>query len=195
MMGGTVTEYPKWFAGAEHNFFTHLKNYKGQPDLKFLQIGVFTGDASVWLLENILTDLSSTLTDVDTWEGSPDEEVHAEMDFNDVYETYKKKVKFYTNVRSVRTTSAEFFKVQKPNTYDFVYIDGDHTAKGVYEDAEGAWACLLPGGIIGFDDYKWGDSLENQELAPRPGIDRFMQEHVGQYTTLNIDYQVWIQKL
>ena len=187
-----MTDYPVWFN--PENFDQYLSHYKGQHDLKFLQIGVFTGDASVWLLENILTDPSSTLVDIDTWQGSPDEDMHMAMDFEDVYETYKKKVELYDNVRSVRTTSASFLVNQKPNTYDFIYIDGDHTEKAVYDDGIGAWNCLLPNGVLAFDDYHWGDGLADQSLAPRPAIDRILEEYIGQYNLLTKGSQVWIRK-
>jgi hypothetical protein len=191
----TVAEYPNWFiGGARDNFATYLEHYRGQHRLRFLQIGVFTGDASVWLLDNILTDQSSTLIDVDTWQGSPDESVHMAMDFEDVYATYKAKVEPYKNVRSMRMRSDEFFKNQKPMTFDFIYIDGDHTAEATYNDAVGAWNCLMPNGIIAFDDYRWGDGLADQSLAPKPGIDRFLEEYIGDYVLLMKGYQVWIRR-
>ena len=187
-----VSDYPVWFN--PDNFDQYLSHYKGQHDLRFLQIGVFTGDASVWLLNNILTDPSSMLIDVDTWQGSPDEAMHMAMDFEDVYVTYKKKMEPYTNVRSIRTTSADFLSHQIVNAYDFIYIDGDHTEKAVYADGIGAWNCLKPNGILAFDDYTWGDGLPDQSLAPKPAIDRILEEHIGQYHLLNKGGQIWIRK-
>ena len=187
-----MTDYPVWFN--PDNFEQYLSHYKGQHGLRFLQIGVFTGDASVWLLKNILTDQSSTLIDVDTWEGSPNEDMHMQMDFEDVYKTYKKKVEPYTNVRSMRLTSQGFFLNQKPETFDFIYIDGDHTERAVYEDGVAAWNCLLPNGVLAFDDYTWGDGLADQSLAPRPAIDRILDDYIGQYKLLAKNGQVWIRK-
>jgi predicted O-methyltransferase YrrM len=40
-------------------------------------------------------------------------------------------------------------------TYDFIYVDGDHTAYGVIKDAIASYECLNVGGIIAFDDYQW----------------------------------------
>lgn len=187
-----VSEYPVWFN--PENFQQYLSHYKGQQDLKFLQIGVFTGDASVWLLENILTDSSSLLIDVDTWQGSPDEDVHMQMDFEDVYKTYKNKMEPYNNMRSIRDTSSNFFEQKQPDTYDFIYIDGDHTEQTVYADGVNAWNCLKPNGILAFDDYTWGDGLEDQSRAPRPAIDRILEQYTSQYTLLIKNYQVWIRK-
>jgi hypothetical protein len=70
-----MTNYPNWFAvSGEWYFKRHLSPVEDRR-LNALQIGAYTGDATVWLLENYLLHPSSTLTDVDTWKGS-DEEVH-----------------------------------------------------------------------------------------------------------------------
>ena len=67
-----MPRFPNWFASspAIENFKELISGMAGKPDLNFLQLGAFTGDASVWLLDNILTHPSSHLTDVDTWQGS-----------------------------------------------------------------------------------------------------------------------------
>jgi len=184
-------KYPNWFDTQRHNFEEQLNRFKGKPNLRFLQIGVYTGDASEWLLTNILTDQSSILIDVDTWEGS-DELEHKSISFSEVYEFYKKRMEPYENVRSIRNNSENFLGSNKTN-YDFIYIDGDHTEKAVYNDAIGAWSLLKTGGILAFDDYLWGAELE-PSLTPEPAIDRFLAEKQGEYTQLVDNYQVWILK-
>ena len=122
-----MATYPNWFATtAQANFETYLAEFKDKPNLKFLQLGVFTGDATVWLCNNILTDKSSKLIDVDTWEGS-DEESHAEMDFSDVYQVYQEKVKDLPVVSVVSDTHKYLIR-QLDNfisAFDFIYIDAD----------------------------------------------------------------------
>ena len=64
-------EYPNWFAqSAQYNFDVLLQRFIGEDNLHFLQLGAYTGDASVWMAENILTGSNCMLMDVDTWEGS-----------------------------------------------------------------------------------------------------------------------------
>ena len=65
-----MTEYPNWFEYVRPNFEEFLTPLAGKESLRLLQLGVFTGDASVWLMENVLTHPSSTLIDIDTWQGS-----------------------------------------------------------------------------------------------------------------------------
>ena len=189
-----MTEYPNWFAGtARANFEKYLAEYAGKPDLRFLQLGAFTGDASLWLMSNILTHPSSVLVDVDTWQGSPTEDVHMRMDWADVEATYDAKVG-HLNVIKIKKPSHEFFLLIPPHNYDFIYVDADHTQAAAFRDAINSFATLKIGGILGFDDYTWGVGLEDQSLAPGPAIDEFLQEYEGYYHLLEKNEQVWIRK-
>jgi predicted O-methyltransferase YrrM len=187
-------EYPNWFeaAGARKNFEFYLNDYKGKPHLKFLQVGVYTGDASVWLLDNILTDESSLLVDVDTWEGS-NEAAHKPMDFNEIYELYKKRVEKYSTVQYRRMKSLDFLRYEQPDTYDFIYIDGDHTATGVLLDAELSWDLLKSGGILAFDDFEWNDGTGDIN-RPMPGINAFLDRHKGLWAPVHKGWQLWVSK-
>jgi predicted O-methyltransferase YrrM len=190
-----MTTYPNWFAEtAQQNFVTYLAEFKDKPNLKFLQLGVFTGDATVWLCNNILTDKSSKLIDVDTWEGS-DEQTHAEMDFSDVYQVYQEKVKDLPVVSVVSDTHKYLIR-QLDNfigAFDFIYIDADHTTVGVLLDAELSWPLLKSGGVMAFDDYTWGRNLPPSK-TPRPGILLFTERHKEEIDTLVINSQYWIKK-
>ena len=186
-------EYPNWFVGQQYNFEAQLSHLKGKPNLKFLQIGAYTGDASVWLCENILRNPTSTLIDVDTWSGS-DESEHNHINFEQVYAHYKIRVNVYNKVIVLRMTSDQYFAGDISADFDFIYIDGDHTAEQVARDANSAWLLLKSKGILAFDDYGWGKDLP-PHTTPKPAIDEFLQAHVGEYTQLVDSYQVWIQKI
>ena len=42
------SNYPNWFNIAAKGYFAeYLEEFKGKPNLHFLQIGVYTGDASL----------------------------------------------------------------------------------------------------------------------------------------------------
>jgi hypothetical protein len=190
-MENDTPNYPNWFDSQKYNFENHLTKFKGKPDLKFLQVGVYTGDASDWLLTSILLDPSSTLTDVDTWQGS-DEREHEAMDFDAIYGIYLNRMDKYENVMSIKGDSTYVLPNLKEK-YDFIYIDGDHTEKAVYRDATNAWPLLKSQGILAFDDYLWGQDV-HPSLRPMIAIDNFLQEKQGEYVLLSQDYQVWIQK-
>ena len=190
MQNDTPT-FPNWFDSQKYNFENHLTKFKGKPNLKFLQVGAYTGDASEWLLSKILLDQSSTLTDVDTWQGS-DEREHKAMDFDAVYGIYLNRMDKYENVMSIKGDSTYVLPNLKEK-YDFIYIDGDHTEKAVYRDATNAWPLLKAEGILAFDDYLWGQDV-HPSLRPMLAIDRFLEEKQGEYVLLSQDYQVWVQK-
>jgi len=185
-------EYPNWFEQiAKENFTRHLAEFKGKP-VSFLQIGAFTGDASKWMLEEILTHPDSTLTDVDTWRGS-DEEVHKQMDFSDVRDVYNKKLSGFKNVRKYKGTSDEFF-AENYLDYDFIYVDGDHTAFGVMKDLINSFNCLNSGGILGCDDYQWSEG-RGPFYEPRPAIDAFFNMARDKVQVIELGWQVWFKKL
>ena len=188
--------YPNWFAQiAQANFEEFLTPLAGKDNLKFLQLGAFTGDASVWLAENILTGKGCWLIDVDTWEGS-DEPDHESMDFEDVYNTYLYKIADYEDRVSIRRMTTTWFlqSVRKDPSYDFIYVDADHTTVGVILDAELSWPQLKSGGIMAFDDYTWGHESGDPRLAPQVGIDLFLHRHLGSYELLAKNTQVWVRK-
>jgi predicted O-methyltransferase YrrM len=171
-----VITYPNWFACYADTFFAHhLTPLAGRPGLRFLQIGAFTGDASLWLFEHILTGPGATLVDVDTWEGS-DEPAHDAFDFADVERVYDERTSGLVEsgrLHKFKGTSLSFFQ----NTgalylydFDFIYIDGDHTAFNVLVDAVCAYPLLKVGGLIAFDDYLW-KSGKGWRHDPGPAID------------------------
>jgi predicted O-methyltransferase YrrM len=187
--------YPNWFEKNAIDYFNLVlpKRFAGKPLLDFLQIGSYTGDASQWMLDNILTDPSSWLTDVDTWCGSA-EEAHKDFDWSALEEFYDNRMSKYTNVCKIKGYSEKFLTTAEKEHYDFIYIDGDHTALGVYIDATLSWDKLKPYGIMAFDDYQWNHESGEEELKPKPGIDKFLSQHNGEYHLLIMDEQVWISK-
>lgn len=187
--------YPNWFKKNAVNYFNLVlpKRFAGKPLIDFLQIGAYTGDASEWMLNNILTDSTSWLTDVDTWCGS-EEEAHKGFDWNSLEQFYDERMSKYSNVYKVKSYSDQFLVSAEKHHYDFIYIDGDHTANGAYLDAHLSWDTLKPYGIMAFDDYQWNHESGEEMLRPKPGIDRFLEEHKGEYHLLIMDEQVWISK-
>lgn len=193
----SVAEYPNWFAAiAQHNFEKFLLPEAGKPKLRYLQIGCFTGDASVWLCENVLTN-DSRLTDVDTWAGAENEPIQTQMDFDDVYATYISKVKGLP-VTPIAMRSDDFLvrvRAVHLEAYDFVYVDAHHTSASAFLDCELAWPLLKSGGILAIDDYEWLHPDGVEIHAPKLGIHMFLDRHEGEYTELVRNSQVWIRKL
>jgi predicted O-methyltransferase YrrM len=185
--------HPNWFVETDviSIFEENLAEYAGKK-LDFLQIGVFTGDASLWLIENILTHPESTLTDVDIWEGD------AGLDgfnWDTAYVAYKKKMANYLDkVTPIQITSDDFFK-RNNKTYDIIYIDGDHVASAVLRDAIHAFDCLNDGGLLIFDDYEFGYHAIPSRFAPKDAIDAFLKIHWFDIEKVYEGRQIWVKKV
>jgi hypothetical protein len=190
-------EYPNWFKQiAQYNFEQFLLPEAGKPNLRYLQLGVFTGDASLWLLENVLTGDESYLLDVDTWAGAHNEPIQTEMDFNDVFNTYLNKVKPFNQVGHYRDYTQNFLLSMSKDSsvYDFIYVDAHHTSASAFLDSELSWPLLKSGGILAIDDYEWLHPGGNPIHAPKLGIHMFLDRHEGEYKLLAKNSQVWIRK-
>ena len=185
--------YPNWFKPYTKNFEHALNHYKQMPNLNFLQIGAYTGDASEWMLENILTNKTSYLNDVDTWEGS-EEAIHKSFDWFDLESFYDKRMSKFPNIKKHKGSSISYLKFCTEQ-FDFIYIDGDHTAEAVYQDAINSFPLLKRGGVLAFDDYLWTDDTNNLDLQPKKGIDMFLNNFKNQFKLLVKNYQVWIEKV
>lgn len=193
-----MSNFPDWFGRVQPVFERYLDEYRGQDNLLFLQIGAYTGDASEWLCREILTSRSSILVDVDTWQGS-DEEAHKRIDFNEVEAYYDERMKPYPRAIKCKARSSEYLIAAEKENFDFIYVDGDHTAAAVIEDAILGWRALKPGGIIAFDDYRWSHPKKDERYKPLPAIDFFINYYVLRencfiYPVDNLE-QVWIKKL
>ena len=185
--------HPNWFVETDaiKTFSDNLLQYAGQK-IDFLQIGAFTGDASLWLLENILTHPQSTLTDVDIWKGDPGLEG---FDWETAYVEYKRKTSSYPGkLHSFQMMSDQFFK-QNVKEYDMIYIDGDHGARAVLRDAVNAFDCLKEGGLLIFDDYEFAYHALPAANCPKTAIDAFMNIHWFDFKKISEGRQMWLKKI
>ena len=171
-----------------------LRSFNGKS-IRCLQIGAYTGVASVWIYDNLLKESDSILVDVDTWEGS-DEPAHHEMNWSTVENLYDIKTKEGQEKRKIikyKGTSDSFFKNNR-QMYDFIYVDGDHTAYGVIKDAISSYECLNVGGVIAFDDYQWSAGLGPLK-EPKMAIDAFSSIYRDRLQLVLKDYQCWYRKI
>lgn len=188
-------KYPNWFAmTAESNFSKYLSRFKDSK-VDFLQVGAYTGDATSWIFKNIFTNKDSTLTDVDTWEGS-DEKEHKTLKWDDVETVYDSRTEQFREderLVKVKNTSDVFFSTNS-KLFDFIYIDGDHTAMAVLKDGLNAFKFLKTGGVLAFDDYTWSEGTGDVMRDPRAAIDAFLLFHKKNMSVIEVGQQVWLTK-
>jgi len=176
-----------------------LKNYKDKPNLTFLELGVFEGLCTRWLLDNILTDQTSCIYCCDIFDN-----VNYKLKFNDIFKHFgsnnmkdifiknindhKNKVKIFEGTTSNVLKLPDLLSQQ----FDFVYIDASHKSCNVLEDAILSFPLVKKDGIIIFDDYLEQDMLSIEQ--PKIGIDSFLNSYKGLYEIINVGYQVIIKK-
>ena len=176
--------FPNWFQYVSPYFDRKCP----QGPIRALQIGTYTGDATQWLLENRNI---VTIDDVDTWEGSQEDQ-HESLDFSSVEQYYDSRFKDNPKIIKHKMTSDQFF-TNNTKTYNFIYIDGDHTALQTALDGFNAFKVLEPGGVIAFDDYLWAEGGK-AFLEPMRGVNAFMEVCEGEMLCLENGYQMWFVK-
>lgn len=176
--------FPNWFKDVSPYFERKCPTVP----LRALQIGTYTGDATQWLLDN--REVIS-IDDVDTWEGS-DEVKHESLDFSSVEQYYDSRFVGNDKVIKNKMTSDSFFNTNN-KTFNFIYIDGDHTALQTALDGLNAFKVLEQGGVMAFDDYGWREGGK-AFLEPKRGIDAFLRICEGEIKLLEDGYQIWVVK-
>jgi len=156
-----------------------------------LEIGVYEGQSTVWLLENVLTHPASTLTYVDTFAGSAEHAatnlIHLESRF--LANTANDRAKLIAR----KGRSDEQLRDLPRGRYDFVSIDGSHEAADVLSDAVLSWPLLKSGGLMCFDDYEWWIDAA-PERSPKLAIDAFLAAMRGRCEVVWRGYQIWVRK-
>jgi SAM-dependent methyltransferase len=180
-----------------------LVGMKGKDNLTFLEIGCFEGRATNHILDNVLTGKNCALHVVDTFGGSTNEigmiGIDSELTditkdlfskFSDNISKHKEKVTIHKGF------SGDILKKDFQNDmFDFIYIDGSHTAYDVLQDAILAHPLLKSGGVVIFDDFGWKDPTNlHPTNSPELGITCFYSNYEPFYNVLFSGYQIGLIK-
>lgn len=95
--------------------------------------------------------------------------------------------------RSTEFLGSKLAGYDRKDLYDFIYIDGSHTAPDVLTDACMAWPLLKSEGLMVFDDYMWGnprDALHRPKIA----IDAFTNIFGETAEIIHVGYQLVLRK-
>lgn len=173
---------------------------------KILEIGSWEGKSTCFLMERLHGPLE--IHCVDTWEGGAEhkgldmEAVKTRFDNNTSFamsnakEDAKEDVKLKVHVGR----SDAILSQMQPDYggyFDFIYIDGSHTAADVLCDAVLAFRLLRSGGVMCFDDYLWRDSDPVDPInCPKVAIDAFTMIYCRQLNILALPpTQLFVEKL
>jgi len=177
-----------WFTRHIPVWEAALEEFKGRPDLRYLEIGCYEGRSAVWMLENVLTHETSRLTCIDPY---PD---HIGADVKQRFLSNVELSGARDRVDLIVGYSQEELRGLPLSRFDIIYVDGDHRASAVLEDAVLSWRLLKNGGLMIFDDYGWELSRPPHE-RPRMGADFFYEAFRPQLDVVHRDYQLMVRKL
>ena len=186
---------PAWQA-----IFTKLA--VNNPALRILEIGVFEGRSTCWLLEHFCKSPESTIVTIDTFQGGVE---HRNLELGSLRVRFESNIVAIGSPARVEVREGESFRelcalvAEKVPPFDFISVDGSHQAADVLADAVLAFRLLRSGGVMAFDDYLWAPvrrGMENPLVTPKAAVDAFTTIHAQQMRIIpNLPlYQLYIQK-
>lgn len=147
-----------WFSHNVPLWQTVLEPYRGQPDVAYLEVGLYEGRSALWMLEQILTHPTARLTGIDPF-GSLTEPL---APYGATFHANLALSGLSGKATILRDYSQVAMRTLPLRAFDIIYIDGSHTAADALEDVILARRLLKDGGVLIVDDYRW-------QLAQPPG--------------------------
>ena len=158
-----------------------------------LEIGTLEGRTAIFWLEFLP---NSTITCIDNFEGTlvqpSDPKLRAQIPLRE--QRFDANLASYGNrVRKIKSRSASALDAlyYANESFDLIYVDGDHRCHAVLVDSALALQMLKPNGILIWDDYAWQDLPGN---GPGPAIDAIVALYKDELEVLRDDYQLIVRK-
>jgi predicted O-methyltransferase YrrM len=193
-----------WFSRSIPSWAAILGKLSSQsPALKILEVGVFEGRSTCWLLENFCKSADCRIIAVDSFQGG---EEHQKMNLGGLRARFEANIAAVESACSVEVREGdslvELCRLVTEGSirqFDFISIDASHRACDVIGDAVLAFRLLRRGGVLAFDDYLWSPFLRGSEdplSTPKIAIDAFTTIFARQARVLSglPLYQVYLQK-
>jgi predicted O-methyltransferase YrrM len=134
-------------------------------------------------MEHICTHPDSGLTCIDPW---PHQEIEDRFDHN---------TREHLRIRKVKGCSHVELRKLPWDGFDFAYIDGDHDAKAVLEDAIHCYRLVRDGGVIIFDDVGWKNPHGWPcDMLPKAAVNAFLDIFQHRLRIMHRGYQVFVRK-
>jgi lipopolysaccharide biosynthesis glycosyltransferase len=157
----------------------HYCNKLSNP--RVLEIGVFKGDFLDYIIKNCnigcidAVDLFEGVTCSGNADGN-------NVEWYDVGKSYlelTEKYKDVPNVNIYKSNSIAFLQNQENDTYDIIYIDGDHSYDSVKNDLLNAYSKIKNGGYIMGHDYEMNmkKAHTNYDFGVKPAVDDFCVQY------------------
>jgi len=154
---------------------------------RYLEIGVCEGWSGRWWIDNVLPP-GGLYVGIDIWADWPKDgltgaEVRAKAQANLQWD--EGEVQLVTGDSS-RVLASSYL----PESFDAIYIDGDHRLMPVLCDSVLSWGLLRIGGVMVWDDY--GKRANGRQ--PKTAVDSFLGAMRGRYEKLFGNWQYGVRK-
>ena len=147
--------------------------------INYLEIGVHKGTNIIDVAKSYAIHPDSKIHCVDPWMDYDEyPEYKGKQDV--LFEEFKKNTAAYADRFIVhRGFSDDIVPTFEDNSFDIIYIDGNHETEYVYRDGCMSIEKVKPGGYIIFDDYysKWKQTVI--------GIDRVLDKYASRIQIIN----------
>jgi len=165
-----------FYMKANEFFDRNMTEFIAKPNLKFLEIGCYKGTSAIEQIKNVLTGKNSIITCVDIWD-----DARIEQCFDTAILPYSEKI------TKVKSDSKIWLQANQDQRFDFIYIDGGHSAEGIEADTRLSWTMLKVGGVMALDDVLLNEETEQANNA-------FIETVKNKSTVIESGYQVWLRK-
>jgi predicted O-methyltransferase YrrM len=180
------------FDNSKNDWRSEWNRLRGRPNLRFLEIGVFEGAATLYFFKHFL-GASGSIVCIDPFLPYSVSTVE-KMAGIDHLINESTRDRFVENTKGYAdriTLLHEFSQKALPGLpsgeFDLIVIDGDHSQETVATDAAQSFRLAKSGGYLVFDDYDW--------KTTRAAIDGFLSDHAGRVQILDIGRCAVVKKL
>ena len=193
----------------------HTKYAQNKSFVNILEIGTYTGMSLIHILQQIPNAIGYA---IDTWENYKETSSGNNIDMFNNIDTLHIHNSFLHNI-NVSNLQNRMFGIKghshdilinmitNQKTFDFIYVDGNHSSIHAYTDCYLAWKLLNKNGIMAIDDYTYNlaehsipliqitDNNTKLHHTPYYGINDFLSKHKNEYRLIHSSYRIFIQKI
>jgi predicted O-methyltransferase YrrM len=135
------------------------------PGGAYLEVGSWMGLSAITVANGLIANLNfqAAVYCVDTWRGSPEHQGLPEVQRDELFDLFRHNVREAQVdgfVRPVRGESTQVARDWAGPPLDLIFIDGDHSAEGCYQDLRHWHPRLREGGRLLGHDASPGRSVE-----------------------------------
>lgn len=180
---------------------TSLAESVAHNGCKLLEIGTWCGDSSM-VLGEVARKHNGHLYCIDWWKGNTGTELEQIATKQDIFSFFWERVlknELADVIIPIRCKSEDVAGILAADTFDMIYIDGDHRFESVQRDIINFAPLVRPGGILCGDDCEGRlDDFDQDFLDSGRDVDYYETVHCGvvmavgaAFPVYSIDYNIW----